>query len=749
MINLLKAGITKMKYNSSNFKGDLSGAFAAAILSLGGNIVYGMISFSPLGPKFVGVGIIAGMFSSVFNGLAAGVFGSTRIMISGPVVPAAFIFASVITKLINTNSFDPSVNLDMLSVISITFFVVFLSGIFQILFGLLRLGTLVKNISYPVVLGIINGTSLMIIVGQIGPCLGIQLNNSNGMLNNLMQISIPTLIVSLSTILIMFFGNKYKTKLPANILSIIGGTFIYHFLKFTFPINTLGPVIGEVPFVVPSLSNLVTFFNVFPDDVVSYFFPIILPAAFAIAILGSIKSLLAIVSLQEIAQSRPKGNRELIAQGIGNSVGGIFGGIPVSGYLGRSSINHSSGGRTKFSGVFCGIFILLFILILGKPIGYIPKSVMAGVVIYICIQLMNNRSVQIIKKLYKRKSTERSQLLHDLFIIVTVMIVAFMLNLIIAVVVGILFSIFVFITQMGRSIIRSKHRGSLAVSKKQRFEKSIEVLQKEGNKIYVLGLEGALFFGSADNLVDEIDKIVKEGGQYIVLDMKRINRIDSTGCQVLGQAYLLFKQQKIELAISYIDTHSNQWGLVSEEGLVSIFGKERFFPDTSLAVEYFEDTILGKHKNELDLPQEISLGEFFKYKGINEKESRVISNYLEKKDFQAGEKIISLGDTERSMFFLVKGSVDVIIPISKERKKRLLTSTFGSMFGEMALIDGAPRSADIIARELSTCFELTSNNFSKLKNDYPEITLNLYATIARITSEKLRAASHTISELEK
>ncbi|MBU0465964.1 MAG: cyclic nucleotide-binding domain-containing protein [Proteobacteria bacterium] len=198
-----------------------------------------------------------------------------------------------------------------------------------------------------------------------------------------------------------------------------------------------------------------------------------------------------------------------------------------------------------------------------------------------------------------------------------------------------------------------------------------------------------------------------------------------------------------------MDLHSNQWGLLSEEGLVSIFGKERFFSDTSLAVEYFEDSILEKHKDELNLPQEISLDEFFKYKGINEKESRIISNYLEKVNFRADEKIISFGDTEKSIFFLVKGSVDVIIPISKERKKRLLTSTFGSMFGEMSLIDGSPRSADIIARELSTCFKLSSANFYKLKNDYPEITLNLYAAIARITAERLRAASHTISELEE
>ena len=727
----------------------MSGALPASVLSLSGNIVYGMIAFAPLGPEFVGAGIIAGMFSSVFNGLIAALFGSTKIMISGPNVPAAFIFASVITKLVNTSYFNSSVNPDMVSVISIAFFVVFLSGIFQILFGLLRLGTLVKNISYPVVLGIINGTSLLNIFSQINSCLGIELNLSEGIFKGLAQISLPTLVVTLCTILIIFWGNTYKTKLPPHLLGILGGTCVYHIFKIVLPLETLGPIIGEVPFAVPSLSYLVSFYSAFPDNAFFLLFPVIVPAAFAIAVLGSIESLLTLVSLQNITRSRPRGNRELIAQGIGNSVGAIFGGIPVSGYLGRSTLNYSSGARTQFSGVFCGLYILFFILILGKPMGYIPTSAMAGVVVYICAQLMNNRSLLIIKKIFKGKGLNRSELLLDLIIILTVMVVGLMFNFIIAVGVGILVSIVVFIAQMGRSVIRTIHHGSQLISKKQRFEKSIVILEKHGHKICVIGLEGALFFGSADTLVDKMEKLVRQGAKYIVLDMKRVNRIDSTGCQVLGQTYSLFKQQKVELAISYMGPHSNQWSLLSEEGLVSVFGEERFFPDTSLAVEYFEDSILETHKDKLDLPREISLETFFKYKGIHEEHSQIILNYLEKQDFHKGEKIISMGDTERSMFLLVRGSVDVSMPLGGKRHKRLLTSTYGSMFGEMSLIDGSPRSADIIAREFSTCFKLGITNFSKLKNDYPEIALNLYGVIASITSEKLRAANLTISELEE
>ncbi|MBI4652572.1 SLC26A/SulP transporter family protein [Candidatus Desantisbacteria bacterium] len=738
----------KKKIDFLKLKGDLSGGLAAAILSVTCNIAYGMISFAPLGSKFIGIGIIACMFSSVFNGTLASIFGSTKIMISGPLVPATFIIASVITKFLSTNNFNPSNIADILSIISIVFFIIFLSGIMQILFGLLRLGTLIKNISDPVVLGIINGTAVLIIISQLSSTLGLKLNNLTELFYNPGQISITTVIVSVFTILIMFFGNKYKTKFPPVILSVLGGTIIYHLLKLTLLYDKLGPVIGEVPFAIPSLSNFFTFINIFPDKVISNFFPIILPAAFAIAILGSIESLMIIISLQNITQARPKGNKELIAQGIGNSIGALFGSTPVSGSMVRSTTNYSSGGRTKLSGVLCGIFCLFFILILGKTIEYIPMSVMSAIIIYICVQLMNNRSVPIINKLFKGNILNKNELLLDLFIVLTVMVIALVFNIILAVAIGILISIIVFMTQMSRSIVRKIHRHSQINSKKQRFEKLTEILQKEGNKIYVIELEGAIFFGSADNLADRIDKIVQDGGQYIVLDMKRISRIDSTGCKVLEQTYLLLKEKKIELAISYIDNHSLLWSLLTEHGLVTVFGENRFFPDTSLAVEYFEDIILEKYKNEIKLPQEISLDEFFKYIGIDEKTGRIISDYLEKVEFSANEKIITYGDTDRSMFLLIKGSVDVIIPILEQRKKRLQTNTFGSMFGEMSLIDGTPRSADIIACESSVCFKLSINNFYKLINEYPKIALKLYAAIALITAKKLRSANHTISELE-
>ena len=162
----------------------------------------------------------------------------------------------------------------------------------------------------------------------------------------------------------------------------------------------------------------------------------------------------------------------------------------------------------------------------------------------------------------------------------------------------------------------------------------------------------------------------------------------------------------------------------------------------------FEDRILEEFKGDLDSVQEISLDDFLKFKGIGEKERKIVADYLEKVEFSKNERIITLGDTERSMYLLVKGSVDIVIPISKERKKRLQTNAFGSMFGEMSLIDGSPRSADIIACEPSKCFKLSLENFNKLKSDYPNVALELYATIALITAAKLRAASYTISELE-
>jgi sulfate permease, SulP family len=729
-------------------RGDITGAITAGFVSLPGNIAFGLIAYAPLGEAYVGTGILAGMFSSIFAGLFATIFGKTRIMLSGPQAPTALIFASVIGQLLASGMLDPASQMDAAVLLSIVSLVVLLSGVFQVLFALFRFGTFIKFISYPVVAGIINATAILIIKGQIGPMLGIDLKGSENLTSILAQISTPTLCVSAVTIALMFVAKRIIAKIPASLVSIVGGTALFYLLKAVGLGDKLGAVIGALPSTTPSISNALLFVQIAADSSLWTFAPMVLSAAFSIAVIGSIHSLLSAVALQRVTQRRPDGNAELRAQGIGNIIGACFGAIPSAGYIGRSMVNYEAGGRTKRSGIFSSLAILVLMMFLVGAIGYIPRAVMASVVLAIGISIVDRWSVELIRKLFQREMAAAGELLFNLAIMLLVVLVTLFFSLITAVVVGVIASILVFIRQMNRAFIRRIYRGSQCQSKRQRFAKSAEWLKEHREQIAVIELEGAIFFGSADKLAQEIDKLIAEGTRSIILDMKRINQIDSSGAKVLEQMSLQLRKQHIDLAVSYLDDASPIWSLISDLGLMAALGSESFFADTSLAVEYFEDVMLERTED-LQIPHALSLEQFLVSRGMVSEDVAVIEPFVKEEDYGAGQSIIRLGENTREMYLLVQGSADVLIPLEGgRRRKRVQTLSAGASFGEMALLDSEPRAADVVAREDLTCFSLGVEGFDHLKGTHPEVAMRFCVAIARILSTRLRETNEIISELE-
>ena len=190
-----------------NAKSDLSGAIASATMALPGNIIYGLIAFAPLGSEYAGQGILAGLYASVFAGFFAAVFGGAEGTISGPRAPTALVFGSFMGQLLASEAFtgDPA------SVVALGFFVLFLSGVFQVVFGVFRLGGVVKFISYPVIAGIMNGTVIVLLIGAVGEFLGIPKDYSN--LSQLPgQVKPFTILVAAVSMLLWLYGNSWPSS---------------------------------------------------------------------------------------------------------------------------------------------------------------------------------------------------------------------------------------------------------------------------------------------------------------------------------------------------------------------------------------------------------------------------------------------------------------------------------------------------------------------------------------------------------
>ncbi len=737
------------KARVGTFRGDFLGALTSVLVSLPGNIVYGMIAFAPLGTDYIGAGILAGMFSSIFAGFFAAWFGGTPVMVTGPQAPGTILFAAILTKLLETGDFALSNANDVSTILALTFMAVLLSGIFQLIFGSLRLGGLVKYISYPVIVGIINGTAILMIVSQLSLCFGMPKQSIWETLKNLDQVQPFTLLVAIVTIVLMMRGKKWIPHVPSAILAIIGGTLLYYVLHYTGNNIALGPTIGEVPTGTPSLQYLVHGFQSIDQYLDWTYLSIIVKGAMAIAIIGSIDSLLSAATLQSITNHRTNANRELIGQGIGNVASGLFGGLAGVGFMGRSIVSYHAGARTRYSSMMTSVILLIAIMLLAQFIGYIPQVVMGAVVVVLAIQIIDPWSYQLVRDLFQKKVSHRQRLVTNLLVILLVMIVAIFIDFMLSVGVGIVVSIGLFVQNMSKSIVKHVYFGTSYHSKKIRHEALQALIKQHGKEIAVIELEGSIFFGASDTLVDQIDKLVDQGVKYLILDFKRVNHIDATGYKIFEQNYNRLKQFGCTLSFCYFSEQSKFWSEIQDFGLNKVVPSHLFFIDTDQALEYFEDELLKSLNANVSEDFEFTFKGFFNDWDFTEKEIEVMYGYVEKQTYQMGELLFRAGDLGNSMYLLAKGIADIFIVLpTSGRMKRISTITYGTVFGEMALLDEKPRSASIRAATDLICYRISTENFSKMKENHPMMAMKFYLSLCKILVNRLRDADNLISELE-
>ena len=729
--------------------GDLAGGFTAAVVSLPTNLMFGIIAFGPLGEQYVSLGVLAGMYSSIFVGIFASIFGGTPGMISGPKATTSLIFASILTVLLADRVGGGAAALQPMQALYIAFLAVLVGGVFQTVFGIFRLGDLIKYIPYPVIAGFLNGAAVLVIITQLGNLLGVSAGvQTGGWMESLSQIKPLNMLVAAITIFsIVLINRKYK-RVSSSVFGMLIGTVVYYLLRAAGFGEALGPVVGRIDFARPSLW---LFREASPELIreIPRILPKLLPAAFSIALLGSIDSMLAALAIQNLTNVDPKTNKDLLGQGVGNMVSACFGGIAGSGYVGRSSLNYWAGGRTRLSGVVYSITILLFVLFLFPVIGFVPRAVIAGVLVMMALQIVDRWSVGLYRKLLFQRVQQKRELLVNFFIITVVTLVTIFFNLVMAVLVGIVLAVLMFVVRMSKSVIRRSYSGKLIHSKTKRDEKHIDVLKAHGDEIRIIELEGILFFGSADRFATEVMNQVREGARYVILDMKRVDEIDSTGVRILVQTTRRMVCNGVQLALSYVQPDSRLWRFLSDFNVLDTIAEDAFFPDTDAALEVFENRLLENVLQEPVYEAVFTLEDFSCFSDLKKRELRVVTRAFQTVEFHKGETIFRQGDEGNALYLIARGLVDVTINLpGTVRRKRIHSLSAGTFFGEMALLDQRPRSANMEAREEMICYCLTIREFERLKKNSPAVALTILSSISRTIAARLRDANEMISDME-
>ena len=750
-----KKAITQAKNQSSsktsifsNIKGDFSGSISAAIITLPMAIGYGIIAFAPLGIHFAPQAALLGIYTTIFGAFIAALLGGTPLQITGPKAPLTLILSTLIASLC-TKIPGTLENRDII-IVGLTALCVGSAGIFQVLFGVLRLGNLIKFVPFPVISGFMNGIAILLIIKQVKPLIGMDQHVS--VLQVLFDMSAfqpVTLAVGLTTIIVLFLAKKYnKIKIiPASLMGLGSGTCLYYIFNLFVPHEMMGPIVGSINVEFPTPDIFFHFWYVSHQIQIWDYIPDIIITAFVLGLLGSMESLLSSVVSDNLTDSRHNSTQELVGQGIANISCACFGALPGAGSVPRSLASFNAGGRTRLAGMLCGCVIFVVIMSIGKLVGKIPMAAIAGIITSVGISLFDSWTISLIKKLTAPKEQRRVALVN-LLITLTVAAVTVSINLIVAVGIGVAIASGLFMSKMGKSIIKRKYHGNQFHSKRMRSLTDSDLLEQEGRKIVVFELQGPLFFGSAENLSTQIEEAI-ETSNYCIIDMKRVTEIDSTGANILTQLKRTFDKNKKHLLFTYLKNNETLWGFLQIMDISQQLDDLRFFSDTDAALEWSEDDLLSNLPQLTGARNEVCLEDMDIVNGFTSNELDVLKKRLYLETYKEGEPIFHEGDPGRDMYFLTKGSVSVKIRLRERNQlKRIFTFNSGVIFGEVALLDGKPRSADIWSEEDAEVYRLSLDDFNVFRRENPEIAIKLIQNMARTLTRHLRRSSDEVRALE-
>lgn len=547
----------------SNVKGDLFGGVTAGIVALPLALAFGIQAFSGVtDPSAASIGAYVGLTGAMLLGFFAALFGGTHSQISGPTGPMTVVTATLVTGAWTASS--GSISEVMLSMALAAIF----CGLFQIIFGLIKIGKYVRYIPYPVLSGFMSGIGVIIILQQIYPLIG---QSKGGSMIDLLvglpaafgSISLTALLLGLGTVLIIYLFPLLTKKVPSTLVALIVMTVVSLFIDMEGVAT-----IGEIPSGLP-----MPFFAKEGVSLAGINWGTVLVAALipglTLAGLGSIDTLLTSVVADNITKTKHNSNRELIGQGIGNAIAGLFCGLPGAGATMRTVVNVKSGGRTQLSGMVHALLLLAIMLGLGSVVKYVPLSVLAGILITVGVGIIDVRGFKDLPKIPRA----------DAVVLVVVFLVTVFVDLLTAVGIGMVIACVLFMKRASDLV-----EGGYSSQEMTNFDKESPWADEGGmpdtvaHKIYVQRLNGPIFFGTI-NKFKEVMQTVPQDAKIVIIRMRLVSFMDQSGLYAMEEAIKDIQSHGTQVLMTIIQpqpmymltTHKVIPGVVPEEHTFKTF----------------------------------------------------------------------------------------------------------------------------------------------------------------------------------
>jgi SulP family sulfate permease len=725
----------------SALAGDIWGALAATLVALPASIAFGVAVFAPLGTS-PGAGALTGLLGACALGIVAPLLGGTPRLISAPCAPAVAVMAAFAVQMFAKSPQEPARVMVLMTLVGL------LAAMLQVVFGLVRAGTIIKYIPYPVVTGYLSGVGLVIFLKQLPALLG--LAKGTALLHGLGTPSLwqmPSLVIASASIAAMTLAPRLTRLVPGAILGLMAGVATYFALALFRPemltLDGNGLVVGALGAGAGSFGDALSLRLAGIGGLHASDLRLVLGPALTLAVLLSLDTLKTCVVLDALTGARHESNRELFGQGVANAVSAVIGGMPGAGTSGATLVNLASGGQTRRSGVLEGVAVLVAFLALGGILAWAPLAALAGMLAVVAWRMFDWRAL--------RLARQRSTAL-DFAVVVIVIAVAVGVDLISASAVGVALSILLFIRNESRgTIIRRKLYGDKLFSKQRRQPEQVKVLSEYGQQTAVVQLTGSLFFGTADQLRTRLQEDL-EVRQTIIFDLRHLDALDLTAAHILAQMQAQLRARGARAVFCNLPRglagQDDAARYLVEVGLIGPGERDVLYSQLSDALAAAEDRLLEAHgATGGESETALALLDMAMFRGRKPETIADLEKGIEESAVPAGAHVFHCGDGGDQIYFIRRGGVRIELPAGG---KRLHVASLGQgdFFGEIAFLDGALRTADAVAESDTELFVLSRARFDALAQGHPRLGQGVFAALAAALALRLRAADVEITALE-
>ncbi len=541
-----------------SIKADMIAGITGAVIVLPQGVAFALIAGLP--PEY-------GLYTAMVTPIIAALFGSSLHLISGPTTAISIVVFSTLSTFGHTPGSPEFINLALT--------MTFLAGLYQLAFGLARLGVLVNFVSHTVVVGFTAGAAILIITSQMKNVLGIRLPRGESFLHSWVEIisklpeaNIYVFLVALFTFFVALGIKKYNRMWPNLLIALIAGSvFAMMFSGDGFGIKLLDPIEGNLP----------------PMSMPDFSFATIkmlAPGAFAVALLGLIEAVSISRAIATKSFQRIDGNQEFIGQGLSNIVGSFFSSYAGSGSFTRSGINYESGAQTPLSAIFAAFFLMIILLLVAPLMAYLPVAAMGGIILLVGYSLIDFKEI---KHVLESSQTETA-------ILVTTFLATLFLELEFAIYLGVLLSLIIFLARTSTPDIIS-----LAPDIDKRYNKKtlVDVETKpldECPELKILRVDMSIYFGSLNHIQKKLFSVSdNEEINHVLIIGSGINLIDLSGAEMLAQ-----EAQRLEEnggGLYFVGLKPNVYTSLCRGHIIGTIGNTHFFDDINEAITFVQHKI--------------------------------------------------------------------------------------------------------------------------------------------------------------